>query len=334
MRSSIFSSDDDLDWMGMRIQLTPRRPKRLRIAGTFALAGLLVALTAARRGPDDHVGLQLDVFWANKLDWKGAADCVIAGDSRACRCVAPPVLADRDEFARVLNFAFDSIGYSAAYLEAIERVVDPEARRRTIVLAITPYSLTPAAVRNNEFEFRRRWLPGQSRAGMYARQSLRFLRPMRVDDLPSLVRGGRDEARSTDYECRTDGWLAMDRLGGNTTMYVAQYERALRENAVDDDVVIGLLETVRRWSADGMTVFGFRPPIAGPILEVEQRCSGFDQEAFVEAFERAGGRWLDLPPTGFQTYDGSHLGRDEARRFSRLLSLQMSMSQTVAARRP
>lgn len=311
------------------------RVVRGRILATLGLAILLVIVTAVRRGPDDRAGLHRDLFWAEKLTWRQCADFVIAGDSRACRDVAPPALSARLPYRRILNFAFDSSGYSEAYLHAIENVLDGAARPTAIALAITPYSLTEAAVRENEFEYRRRWMPFQSRAGLYARQSLRFLRPMRIDDLPAQLLGrGDDAAQMTDadHEYRDDGWLAMARRGGDTTMYVSQYRAAFLDNSASAEVIDTLLTHVRRWRAAGINVYAFRPPVAEPILDIERDCSGFDEAAFIAALRRAGGVWIPMPPTGFLTYDGSHLGRDEAARFSTALAAAVSRRSTSADR--
>ncbi len=117
-------------------------------------------------------------------------------------------------------------------------------------------------------------------------------------------------------------------------MYVQQYRDAFHDNRVRPVIVDNLLRHVRRWRAKGIRVYGFSPPIAQPILEVEQTCSGFDAAAFMEAFERVGGLWMPAGGTGYVTYDGSHLGRDEARRFSRTLAVQILEAESTGPDEP
>lgn len=300
-----------------------------RIAITLVLALGLVVATSVRRGSGNDTEFRQDRFWATKLTWNGLADCVIAGDSRACRGLAPESISSVLKDRRVLNFAFDSCGFSEEYLRAIEDVLDRDSGHRSILLGITPYSLTSAALKHSEFEYRREWLPYQSMVGLYAKESLRFLRPMRVDQIPELlIRPIASEAAS-DHEFGPDGWLALARLGGDTTVYVQQYRDAFYDNQVRPEIVDNLLQQVNRWHASGIRVYGFIPPIAPPIREVEQACSGFNDATFIESFECVGGNWIPAGETDYVTYDGSHLGRDEARRFSRTLAAYMLHAETA-----
>ncbi|MFQ5423765.1 MAG: hypothetical protein ACE5F9_07275 [Phycisphaerae bacterium] len=308
---------------------------RYRIVITLCFAAALVAVTAVRHGPKDAEGLRRDLFWATKITWRHCADGVIAGDSRACRGLAPEVMETELSGCRLLNFGFESVGYSEDYLAAIEAVLDPNSSRRVILLGITPYSLTPVAVKNNEFEYRRRWLPYQSLAGLYARESLRFLRPMPVDEvIRRLVATGAapQSTVDSDYDYRADGWMAVDRSTGSAT-YLKRRRAVYAQNTVDAAIVQTLLRFVRKWRAAGIDVYAFRFPIAEVVFEIERDCSDFDEAAFVAALEHAGGVWIAIDRAGYATYDGSHLGKREAVRLSRALARRMrSLTGTPAAR--
>ncbi len=302
--------------------------QRHRIGLTICLSAGLVVATVVHRGPDDHEDLRLDLFWAGKLAWNRCADCVIAGDSRICRGVAPAAMESVLDYRRVLNFAFDSSGYSEPYLRAVDRVLDPGINPRAVILGITPYSLTRAAASDSEFEYRRDLMPFQSTAGLYAMQSLRRLSPMRIDQVyEELSRDAEADAEAPpgppDGEYRPDGWLPMARRNGDTSMYAEQYLTAFENNPVDPQLTAGLLRQVRQWCAAGIRVYAFRPPIAKPILQIEEECSRFDEPGFVAAFQRAGGIWIPIDALAYDTYDGSHLGRDEAIRLSRTLARQI-----------
>lgn len=307
--------------------------QRHRIGLTLCLSAGLVVATVMHRGPDHHEDLRLDLFWAGKLVWDRCADCVIAGDSRICRGVTPAAMESVLDYRRVLNFAFDSSGYSEPYLRAVERVLDPGLNPRAVILGITPYSLTRAAVEDNEFEYRRGLIPFQSMAGLYALQSLHRLSPLRIDQIhEKLSLDAEAPPGTTDREYRPDGWLSMARRNGDTSMYMEQYRTAFENNPVDHHLTANLLSHVRRWCAAGIRVYAFRPPIAEPILQIEQECSRFDEPGFVAAFRRAGGIWIPIDALAYDTYDGSHLGRDEATRLSQTLAQEIRRVERPDAR--
>jgi hypothetical protein len=52
------------------------------------------------------------------------------------------------------------------------------------------------------------------------------------------------------------------------------------------------------------------------MVALEAERSDFDEPAFAEAFERAGGAWLRFSGS-YHSYDGSHLREDAARALSR-----------------
>ena len=306
-----------------------KRLMQYRIACTLTLAALLVGLTALRRGPDDGEALKADLFWAQKLTWHQSATCVIAGDSRACRALVPNVLDKTQPQRRTLNFAFDSSGYSAAYLNAIEAVLDPHASERIVLLGITPYSLTPAALATNEFEYRRNWMPFQSMTGLYAKQSLRYVHPLRVDKAYDELITATPKAAThaeRDREFHDDGWLAMNRYDGREDVYAEHYRASFEGNTVDSEIVEQLLYYVRDWRDNGIRVIAFRPPVSEIILSIENEYSGFDESAFRAAFEAAGGRWMEIEPARYVTYDGSHVGREEAERFTANLAKNLASS--------
>ena len=58
-------------------------------------------------------------------------------------------------------------------------------------------------------------------------------------------------------------------------------------------------------------------PVSPAMRELEGELSGFDLQAFVDVFEEAGGIWVGLSQETYLSYDGSHLDRDVAIRFSR-----------------
>ena len=70
-------------------------------------------------------------------------------------------------------------------------------------------------------------------------------------------------------------------------------------------------------------VFGFRSPVTEKILSIENELSGLEEDVFLEQFESAGGIWLSVPPGPYYTYDGNHLDKESAIRYSVALAEQI-----------
>ena len=59
------------------------------------------------------------------------------------------------------------------------------------------------------------------------------------------------------------------------------------------------------------------------MVELEKELSGFNQAEFVDAFKEAGGIWIDIDPTAYDSFDGSHLQSQSALELSRDLALKI-----------
>lgn len=298
---------------------------RHRIALTSAIAVVLITATALRRGPSDPDLRNLSQFWSNKMTWRGMADCVIAGDSRAGQGLVPSTLSQQLGGVRVLNFAFDSGGYSEEYLRAIDDVLDEASSSRTILLALTPYSLTPGAIRLNEFEHQRHLSASPLKVAFS--DSLDRLQPMRIDRVGRELMGRRSQGPARDRVWHPDGWVQVKREGGNERMYEKHYHESFVDNRVSPDIVRNVARHVADWSRRGIRVVAFRPPIATPIRAIEDAYSGFDEPSIRVHLLNAGARWLEPTGTPYVTYDGSHLGGREAMRLTVDLGRQLAATR-------
>jgi hypothetical protein len=64
------------------------------------------------------------------------------------------------------------------------------------------------------------------------------------------------------------------------------------------------------------------------MIELEAEFAQFEEAAFICKFENAGGTWLALDQTGYHTYDGSHLHREAAEKFSSDLAQKIQALKT------
>jgi hypothetical protein len=290
---------------------------RERMVLALALAAAMAAAIGGLRG---HVvtGMHEDAFWAMKVDWRRCADAVLAGDSRVLLGLSPAEMAGDLPALRVRNYAFAGMGYSADYLRAVEGVLDPASRRKVIMLGVTPHSLSRGATEENGF-IEHTSQPANRRAVTRAfGEVLRFFRRLSVYELSYALGLPKGKVIYCHYE--RDGWAGFRQVPPDPRETLGLYRKLFdpaRHGPASEEVAAGLIEAVRRWRRAGIEVYGFRPPSTPAMVALEREVAGFDEGAFVAAFEAAGGTWLRLEPLDYRTYDGSHLERDEARAFSR-----------------
>ena len=294
---------------------TIAKDRTLQVA--FMAALLVLAMGATR--PDKPRRMSPKQYWSEKILWRGCADVVLAGDSRVYVGVSPRIMKEYLPGMRVLNYGFSGTGYSPEYLKAVEELLDGSSDKKMIILGITPVSLTASGInRNHFFEVR-----AERRFDRYVNLrfawAVDFLEPMSFKDaLHGMFPRLKDSQRDVEYF--RDGWVACTKTPETRKHGLRQYRKVLSQYQVDEAVVSDVTESVRRWSARGIRVYGFRPPTCREMVEVETQLSGFDQEGFVEIFERAGGEWIVVDQSGYRSYDGSHLQRDAAEQLSRDLA--------------
>jgi len=285
----------------------------------MVLAALMVLGAGALRN-DGVAGLPERVYWANKFEFSRCADVVVAGDSRVQTGIAPSEMSPRLGNLRVRNFGFEGVGWSSEYLDAIEDVLDPQSPRRIIVLGTTPHSFTPKSCIISGFVREKHNAAQRSLLDSAGREVLAFFEPMSIKNALRKLFFIETHARYR-YEYTRDGWAATVRLRPDPTLSLEPYRNSVfRNNTFSAEVMHRLLDRVHRWHGEGIMVFAFAPPTTRAMIAVEREVSGFDQAAFVPKFRAAGGIWLVFADGTYDTYDGSHLDRPSAERFSRDLA--------------
>ncbi len=119
------------------------------------------------------------------------------------------------------------------------------------------------------------------------------------------------------FELHENGWLGA--IPVKPPREITAYRDIFPRYHVNHDQIKRFLEQTNRWRERGITVFAFRPPAYSGTMAVEDQHSGFLYDSFIDRFQQAGGIWL-APEGNWNTYDGVHLGRDEAQSFSQALA--------------
>ncbi len=280
----------------------------------LAISTVLIGWTGFVR-TRDRTGIRSERFWIMKLEWKGCADAVLAGDSRAVISVPPLGMFGELPELRILNYGFSGAAYTSDYLDGIAPVLDPNSPDRNIILAVTPRAFTEFAAQTGEFG--RQWKRSKAKEllaeARWAFQRIQLKRLV-ADWLP-----GRPIRRDFRHRC-ADGWVAMYVENPCRTGALAHYEELFSAEDVVPEMIDDLLDHVHTWTADGIRVCGFRPPCSPEMLALENRLSIFDEAEFITRFESAGGIWIEVEQNGYDSFDGSHLTWPEALEFSRDLA--------------
>ncbi|RJQ84715.1 MAG: hypothetical protein C4519_04460 [Desulfobacteraceae bacterium] len=286
--------------------------QRDRFTRTLVLAAVLILLAGAAAPPTPWIntGVPSDAFWIAKAFHTKTYDMIVAGDSRVMKGISPAAMAKVLPNISIYNYAFDHNAYTGEYLSALEALIDQSSPHKMILLGISPQSLTLEAARNNAFISLRENDWSDRLLKRYIEPYLTFFEPYNVYAYMNRLKGISNVKYFQHHH--GDGWVASHKEPEDPLYQIGRYRGRFDGNQVSAELTRQLFDFVQRWRHAGITVLGMRLPTSAPMLQLENQHSGFDQERFVRAFEEAGGTWLDFNPTGYHSYDGSHLCEDAA----------------------
>ena len=287
-----------------------------RFVITVGIGLLLIILTGFLRPPAEWVqsGMNRAEFWVRKVNSAGNYDFVIAGDSRTLIGISPSAMQTVLPGQRISNFGFDHNAYNGQYLEAIENHLDPESSSKTILLGITPQSLTPEAASRNGFLSLRSRTKSEILTHLYLAKYLDHFKSFDPYDLSGYLRGKQRTKYIQHFD--KDGFIASRKEPEDTMYQIRRYDGRFDSNLVSEFLVSQLTDYIRDWTSRDISVYGVKLPTAEPMDRLELEESGFDDAGFVARFEAAGGIWIELERGQYHTYDGSHLHENSAKKLS------------------
>ena len=291
---------------------------------TLGAAALGILLAALLRPPVFRDSASQRPYWTLKKGKAGVCELVVAGDSRVFQGVSPAEMAGRLGGRDILNFGFASCGWTEEYLDAVRATLKPGPGARVVVLGVTPASLAPRSAMKNGFLSAEPGPLWEAALRWKARGALERLDPLPLQDLRRRLLGRASERPRDTFVYHDDGWVAARGSPWRPDFQAERIPLNFKDNRVDPARVDALLRRVSAWTREGLRVFAFRPPTNAATLAAEERHAGFDERDFAERFRLAGGRWIDVRQTGYDSYDGSHLNEDAARAFSRDLADALS----------
>lgn len=282
---------------------------------TIILA-IILLITMGSLRPDESSGLFPDQYSALKSRWRHCADIVLAGDSRVLIGLSPAEMSKTFKNKRIYNYGFDSAWFSEEYLKAVEDVLDPQSSERMIILAITPHSLTSRRDGKSDKPFEVPVLSRQDELfNRYLARIMHFFQPLSFKNaLEGLIPAIADSHTTRKYY--EDGWISVQREPINESRNSKRYRSYYTDRTVAEKNISSLLKCITDWQSRGIKVVGVLFPTCKEMYELENQISGFDEKEFASRFEQAGGKWISVDQTKYVSYDGSHLQKDSAVRFS------------------
>lgn len=284
----------------------------------FSLAAIAILFGAAMNNaipdPEHHNVRASELFWQHKVHElpTHAYNIIASGDSRVYRGFSPEIIEQKLNGAKALNYGFSGGGHNAFIFRQLEKLL-ANTGIRVIILGISPYSLTPKAQLNGVYNdyFRK----GPAHWGDPVND---FFRAIDKERLKTFVRRQNDMSNER-YEYLQNGYVRSDWAARNPRSELNVFATDFDGNTVDQNVIAGIFDQTRKWTAQGIIVLAYRPPTTPDMEAVEAAHSGFNEKAFAAEFRKAGGLWVD-PGADFVSYDGSHLTPESADKLSEILA--------------
>ena len=281
---------------------------------TLVLAVILIVLMGSSR-PPVTTGLYPNKYWALKSDWHQCADILLVGDSRILCSLSPKEMQKYLPDSKIYNYGFGGAWFSTQYLDKVETILNPQSKKRIIVLGITPHSLTRRDVRTGSF-FEIMSMPKCEKFfNIHLAKLAYFFEPWSFKDAIEEINPSGKETR-TKGTFYPDGWVSIQEDPGSIEKGLKKYMGFYKERLVDPCNVDNVIDYVEKWVKQGIQVYGFMPPSCRQMYDLEMKISGIDEPSLIRRFKDAGGIWIDTNPGAYGSPDGSHLKDEDALKFT------------------
>lgn len=268
------------------------------------------------KNPDKYLR---DRFWTLKVHNKSKYNFLILGDSRTYRGIAP------DEIEKVLsgfvvyNFGFSNGGLNSTIYNAAEKKLIDNDSKKIILLGVSAFSINDLSSSNEQY-FQELTRPKEE---VFERRYLgRFLNYF-SSVTPLIVKNSiRQIKPEVSYISiyNDNGWVESEKTPSDTMEALPYYIKDFTLHTTNYQLVTEMCEKISFWRSKGIKVFAFRPPAATPIVALENLEGNYNEQLIKQKIELAGGHWIEIDPTKYKTYDGSHLPKNEARKLSQELA--------------
>lgn len=256
-----------------------------------------------------------ELFWTRKTFAPAKYNMILMGDSRVYRALSPEIIETKLPGLKVLNFAYSNGGLNQVMFDAAEKKLASNSQPKIIVLGVTANSVTGYSAGNQQYiqELTR------PREEVLERFYLNPVRYWFSSTSPEKLKQHFSAKADSAYYLNTyfmNGYVESEKYPADTTAAISSYIDDFKNYKVDSAHLNVLYKQVRKWSESGITVVGFVPPVSQSMRILEDTLGLFNEAAIKAGFEKASGHWFDINPGSYETYDGSHLTIESARRLS------------------
>ncbi|MBN2135740.1 MAG: hypothetical protein JW737_08430 [Acidobacteria bacterium] len=261
-------------------------------------------------------GMAFDNYWANKILWNNQFDILAAGDSLVIRGISPAAMQEYIPGLRIGNYAFSGIAFDWRYLDAVERVIDKNAKTRVIILGVTAKTLTRESARRNRFRSVFKKLvnhPDMMRNKLY-HKLVEFFREYEESEIMNMLTLSHKGTYSVYHP---DGWLEGIREETEIDRTVTLYETIFKRGKVSYKMFNQLLGRVKKWVDQGIIVIIYHPPVHAKIYHLETMLGDFRKDYIARKVKGVGAYWMDFNRDNYSFYDGIHMRSKSAVKFSK-----------------
>ena len=264
----------------------------------IVLSIIMAFLIAVFRPQKSYSEFGKDYYWTLKTHPQKKYDVVIYGDSRVYRGVSPEKVSVGTGL-KAFNFGFSSGSMSMQMLDFAEQQLNMSGSP-VMIIGLTPHSLTESAFKDKQFYQEMNRAPYDLFQRLYIDRYLTFFDKIEPTDMFRLN-------RTVQENYRTDGWAECSSESIDLESGLKSYQKVFENNPIKVDGVKQFCDKIRHWTDRGIHVVVYRPPTFPKMEELENQLTGFDEKEIARQVESAGGVWMEVDKSAYQTYDGSHL---------------------------
>lgn len=267
-----------------------------------------------------------DMFWVRKTFAPSNKNVVLMGDSRVYRGLSPKIMQKELSDYKILNFGYSDGGLNPTMFKAAEKKLKVTEKNQVIVLGVTANTLSDYTKDNKQYLQELNRPREEILERLYLTPISYWFSGTSPENL-KLYFQNKNKSKNTWYisNYTKNGYVESDKFPIDTLEAIPYYRNDFSKYQVDNKHIQTLFAQVENWTAKGISVFAYRPPISAPMLELENTMGLYNENAISAGIKKAGGKWIDLHNTSYKTYDGSHLTRTSAEKLSLKIAKEIQM---------